>query len=260
MTRIDTPFVGGASSPKRREAPDSELALPYSTGEEAAPPAPQATPAPSAEEPEDAWESALDDTLTEAPSPEEELQAPGPVAEDPSMPAEAAMEPEPEVASPIDFVEADEPAVDVGAALATKPESAVEPGFEAGSVSEPTTIAPEDVASAMVEPSEEEGEDEDDTGFPDFLFGDEATDEAKNMGSATEAAGEAVSDFSLFADSEPAEEDDLTGVVDELSQGAHADRIRALKKSLKDEQADNIVSRAFAAGYLAARDEEQQDR
>lgn len=244
MTRIDTPFVGGASSPKRREAPDSELALPYSTGEEAAPPAPQATPAPSAEEPEDAWETALDDTLTEAPS----------------MPVEEAMEPEPEVASPIDFVEVDEPAVDVGAAPATTPESAVEPGFEAGSVSEPTTIAPEDVASAMVEPSEEEGEDEDDTGFPDFLFGDEATDEAKNMGSATEAAGEAVSDFSLFADSEPAEEDDLTGVVDELSQGAHADRIRALKKSLKDEQADNIVSRAFAAGYLAARDEEQQDR
>ncbi len=138
------------------------------------------------------------------------------------------------------------------------PESAVEPRFDAGSVSEPPTIAPEDVASAMVEPSEEEGDA--DTGFPDFLFGDEATDEAKNMGSATEAAGEAVSDFSLFADSEPAEEDDLTGVVDELSQGAHADRIRALKKSLKDEQADNIVSRAFAAGYLAARDEEQQDR
>lgn len=250
MPTIPTPFIGGADSPQRDTAKGKELARPYTPGsvELEAPVTPEVEP-----EPESApWESVVgaenvDIDVKSVPveaaaaewqtEPEEPEPAKGPPA-----PAESL---EPQEAEPAEPVLAEFKTVAL-----TSMEPPLQPeGDEteaAGTGFEPIDAAEDQAEVATYSEEDEEAEDSE---FPSFLFGPDAT--------ADEGPPEPVERASARPSFEAGETEEtadrLTELGRELLTGEDGEEIRALIAALRPLTADIAVPRAFAAGYLAAK-------
>lgn len=248
MPTIPTPFIGGADSPQRDTAEGKELARPYTPGSVE----PEAPVTPEVErEPESApWESVVgaedvdidvksvpvEDEAAEWQREPEEPEA----ATAPSAPAES---PEPQEAEPA------EPAL---AGFKTVAVPSMEPPLEPEDEergSADAVVEPIDAAEAELATFPEADEGAEDSEFPSFLFGPDAT---KGEAPREPVEGAGVTPAFEAGESEDTE-DRLTELGRELLTGEEGEEIRALIADLRPLAADIAVPRAFAAGYLAAK-------
>ncbi len=219
MPTIPTPFIGGADSPQRDTAQGRELARPYTPGSEE----PEAPAAPEVErEPEPSpWEP-----VVEAPDVDIDVT---------SVPVETEArewETEPEEPEPAETLEPQE----------------AEPAEPALAVAVPPT-EPIETAEVEVEAYSEGDAGAEDSEFPSFLFGPDATGGEEPPGAVQRASAAP----SLEAGETDETDDRLTELGRELLSGEEGEEIRALIDALRPLTSDIAVPRAFAAGYLAAK-------
>lgn len=112
-----------------------------------------------------------------------------------------------------------------------------EPQLEEGPEAEPQAAAMSEPEYAGEVEAEEEGLE-----LPDFLLG------------ADGAYEEPVERKAEIGEESRDEGDELTRVASDLLGGDHAARIRDLIEKLRSEEADLAIPRAFAAGFIAARE------
>ena len=86
--------------------------------------------------------------------------------------------------------------------------------------------------------------------FPQFLFGEDDSAGAEQFDGFDAVAGLAADEATPLS-SEPADSSD-----EEI--GPHRERIRELADALQGESEEEIIARAFAAGYRAAREEREE--
>lgn len=220
MSTIPTPFIGGTGGPPPDRRREEKIAPPFYTEPQGPPPQERQEPAP---------EELVDLVLTEQPAAEE------PAGVEESLEAallEEAAEPLSEGEELVDLVFS-EP-------LAEEPEPQT-PEQTPPTAAAPTAVAePEPARPEPVTPAET---DEDLT--PDFLMGPDAIGPDEPMGERAE--GSTV--LPTY--------DELDGKARELLAGPLAERISALMSDLGPGADQTAISRAFAAGYLAASAQEE---
>lgn len=160
-----------------------------------------------------------------------------------SLAAEAAMQgPAPEPAPDAFFEE--EPAPRTF-------EFAQEPQVEAEPIEERAEFGAESVIEEAAPALSMEAPEADTDGeeFPQFLFGEDDSAGAEQFDGLDAVAGLTVDEAPPLS-SEPADSSD--------EPIGHRERIRELSDALQDESQEEIIARAFAAGYRAAREEREE--
>ncbi len=222
MPTIPTPFIGGAGGPEADRTHKDEVAPPFFTEDAGA--------AKPADEPDTgaSGEELVDLVLTEAVSEEEPFESLGSVIEEAAAPIETLTE---EVAT-TDFLDEPEEADDLIDSVLTEAEFGAE------------EESPEEQAFAFEPETLSAGEefDTDADGVPDFLAG------VDSVGPDVETAA---------APEPPAGAEEIATEAEALLAGPLGNWIRQLTAELGPGADETAISRAFAAGYLAARAEEE---
>ncbi len=130
-------------------------------------------------------------------------------------------------------------------------EFAQEPQVEAEPIKERAELGAESVIEDAAPALSTEAPEADTDGeeFPQFLFGEDDSAGAEQFDGLDAVAG-LTADEATPLSSEPAERSD--------EPIGHRERIRELADALQDESQEEIIARAFAAGYRAAREEREE--
>lgn len=130
-------------------------------------------------------------------------------------------------------------------------EFAQEPQVEAEPIEERAELGAESVIEEAAPALSMEAPEADTDGeeFPQFLFGEDDSAGAEQFDGLDAVAG-LTADEATPLSSEPAERSD--------EPIGHRERIRELADALQDESQEEIIARAFAAGYRAAREEREE--
>jgi hypothetical protein len=94
-----------------------------------------------------------------------------------------------------------------------------------------------------------------DTFFPDFLDGSDGIERIEQEVESQEAVDEA--DLTTQEDEPPSSRERLAAMAEELREGEFRNLIRTLVDELGPYAVEIAIARAFAAGYLAAKDPEE---
>ena len=235
MPTIPTPFIGGAGGPQADRAHKDEVAPPFFTENARVAAEPAQEPA---AEPDTAasGDELVDLVLTEVVSEEGPFETLDSVIEEEEAPIETLAE---EVA-PGETVEAPEEADELIDLVFTELAAGAQEASpeEQAFASEPAT-EPEPFSGAADFGTDEEGS-------PDFLAGPDSIGPDEFL-AETAAAPEP-----------PAGADEIANEAQALLAGALGDWIRQLTAELGPGADETAISRAFAAGYLAARAEEEK--
>ncbi|MEE8520518.1 MAG: hypothetical protein V3S83_04090 [Gemmatimonadota bacterium] len=130
-------------------------------------------------------------------------------------------------------------------------EFAQEPQIDAEPIEERAEVGAESVIEEAAPALSMEAPEADTDGeeFPQFLFGEDDSAGAEQFDGLDAVAG-LTADEATPLSSEPAERSD--------EPIGHRERIRELADALQDESQEEIIARAFAAGYRAAREEREE--
>ena len=130
-------------------------------------------------------------------------------------------------------------------------EFAQEPPVEAAPIEERAELRAESVIEEAAPALSMEAPEADTDGeeFPQFLFGEDDSAGAEQFDGLDAVAG-LTADEATPLSSEPAERSD--------EPIGHRERIRELADALQDESQEEIIARAFAEGYRAAREEREE--